>query len=48
MAAAKKTASAAKKRSTVKSRIANGCAHINASFNNTQGTIPDTHGNALS
>ena len=48
MAAAKKTASAAKKRSTVKRRVEKGCAHIHASFNNTIVTITDTQGNAIS
>lgn len=48
MAAAKKTASAAKKRSTVKRRVEKGCAHIHASFNNTIVTITDTRGNAIS
>ena len=48
MAAAKKSASAAKKRSVVKRRVEKGCAHIHASFNNTIVTITDTQGNAIS
>ena len=48
MAAAKKSASAAKKRSVVKRRVEKGCAHIRASFNNTIVTITDTQGNAIS
>ena len=48
MAAAKKSASAAKKRNTVKRCVEKGCAHIHASFNNTIVTITDTQGNAIS
>lgn len=48
MAAAKKTASAAKKRNVAKRRVEKGCAHIHASFNNTIVTITDTQGNTVS
>lgn len=48
MAAARKTASSAKKRNVAKRRVEKGCAHIHASFNNTIVTITDTQGNAIS
>ncbi len=48
MAAARKTASSAKKRNVAKRHVEKGCAHIHASFNNTIVTITDTQGNAIS
>lgn len=42
---AKATATKAKKR--VKKNVAEGIAHVHASFNNTIVTITDRHGNAL-
>src|ERR1044071_3338387 len=44
----KPTASAARARKKVKKNVAEGIAHIHASFNNTIITITDRQGNALS
>jgi small subunit ribosomal protein S11 len=45
---AKATAPAARVRKKVKKNVAEGIAHIHASFNNTIVTITDRQGNALS
>jgi small subunit ribosomal protein S11 len=45
---ASKTAKTAKVRKKVKKNVAEGIAHIHASFNNTIITITDRQGNALS
>jgi small subunit ribosomal protein S11 len=45
---ASKTTKAAKVRKKVKKNVAEGIAHIHASFNNTIITITDRQGNALS
>src|SRR4026209_550257 len=45
---AKATAPAARVRKKVKKNVAEGIAHVHASFNNTIITITDRHGNALS
>ena len=48
MAKAPNTAAAARARKKVKKNVAEGIAHVHASFNNTIITITDRQGNALS
>ncbi len=48
MAKAQNNAAAARARKKVKKNVAEGIAHVHASFNNTIITITDRQGNALS
>ncbi len=48
MAKAPNTAAAARARKKVKKNVAEGIAHVHASFNNTIITITDRQGNAIS
>ena len=48
MAKAQSSAAAARARKKVKKNVAEGIAHVHASFNNTIITITDRQGNALS
>lgn len=48
MAKAQNSAAAARARKKVKKNVAEGIAHVHASFNNTIITITDRQGNALS
>ena len=48
MAKAQNSANAARARKKVKKNVAEGIAHVHASFNNTIITITDRQGNALS
>ena len=48
MAKAQNNAAAARARKKVKKNVADGIAHVHASFNNTIITITDRQGNALS